>query len=88
MTKAQYKGYLKILQACIVGLEHCYNTPGSNGLASMFHVLEIAHSHFWAENDATTPGSGISSVVIRIIEYYKLFNLYYRAVLHQLQYKI
>ena len=63
LTKSQYKGYIKILQACIIGLEHCYNTPGSNGLASMFHVLEIAHSHFWAENDATTPGSGISSLV-------------------------
>uniref|UniRef100_A0AC34GSX0 MAP kinase-activating death domain protein n=1 Tax=Panagrolaimus sp. ES5 TaxID=591445 RepID=A0AC34GSX0_9BILA len=62
LTKAQYKGYIKILQACILGLEHCYNTPGSNGLASMFHVLEIAHSHYWAENDATTPGSGISSL--------------------------
>uniref|UniRef100_A0A7E4W4U7 MAP kinase-activating death domain protein n=1 Tax=Panagrellus redivivus TaxID=6233 RepID=A0A7E4W4U7_PANRE len=63
LTKSQYKGYLKILQACISGLEHSYNTPGSNGTASMFHVLEIAHSHYWAENDSTTPGSGLNSLV-------------------------
>jgi len=63
LSKSQYKGYLRILQACIAGLEHSYNTPGSNGLASMFHVLEIAHSHYWSENNATTPGSGMSSLI-------------------------
>uniref|UniRef100_A0AC34Q660 MAP kinase-activating death domain protein n=1 Tax=Panagrolaimus sp. JU765 TaxID=591449 RepID=A0AC34Q660_9BILA len=61
LSKSQYKGYLKIFQACISGLEQSYNTPGSHGLSSMFHVLEIAHSHYWSENDATTPGSGTTS---------------------------
>ncbi|KAI6187935.1 MAP kinase-activating death domain-containing protein [Aphelenchoides besseyi] len=63
LTRAQYKGYLKILQACLAGLEHSYNSPISDGLASLFHVLEIAHTHFWAENEATTPSSGISSLL-------------------------
>jgi hypothetical protein len=65
LTRSQYKGYLKILQACLVGLENSYNSPISDGLASLFHVLEIAHTHFWSDNDATTPSSGISSLVIQ-----------------------
>uniref|UniRef100_A0A915DNJ7 MAP kinase-activating death domain protein n=1 Tax=Ditylenchus dipsaci TaxID=166011 RepID=A0A915DNJ7_9BILA len=63
LTRAQYKGYLKVLQACVVGLESSFNLPGSNGLASLFHVLEIAHTHFWAENEPATPGSGIMSLI-------------------------
>lgn len=63
LSKSQYKGYLKILQSCLLGLENSYNSPHSDGLASLFHVLEIAHTHFWAENDAQTPGSGLSSVL-------------------------
>ncbi|CAD5214298.1 unnamed protein product [Bursaphelenchus okinawaensis] len=63
LSRAQYKGYLKILQACLHGLEHSYNSPHSDGLASLFHVLEIAHTHFWAENESHTPGSGISSLI-------------------------
>ncbi|CAJ0560012.1 unnamed protein product, partial [Mesorhabditis spiculigera] len=47
LTRAQYKGYVKVLQACLAGIELSFNTPGSNGLASVFHVLEIAHTHFW-----------------------------------------
>lgn len=69
LSRSQYKGYTKIFQACIAGLEHSYNTPGSNGLASMFHVLEIAHSHYWTENDATTPGSGMTSLV-SVVKYF------------------
>jgi hypothetical protein len=51
LSRAQYKGYVKVLGACLIGLENAFNTPGSNGLASLFHVLEIAHTHCWA----TTP---------------------------------
>uniref|UniRef100_A0A915A4M9 MAP kinase-activating death domain protein n=1 Tax=Parascaris univalens TaxID=6257 RepID=A0A915A4M9_PARUN len=62
LTRTQYKGYVKVLQTCIVGLENCFNTPGSNGLASLFHVLEIAHTHYWAkEAESTTPGSGLNT---------------------------
>lgn len=75
LSKAQYKGYLKILQACLAGLENSYNSPISDGLASLFHVLEIAHTHFWADNDPTTPGSGISSLVNKVCN---LFTLSFR----------
>uniref|UniRef100_A0A1I7Z584 MAP kinase-activating death domain protein n=1 Tax=Steinernema glaseri TaxID=37863 RepID=A0A1I7Z584_9BILA len=62
LTPSQYKGYLKVLQACIQGLETSFNTPGSNGLASVFHVLEIAHTHYLSSgNGAITPVSGVNS---------------------------
>ncbi|VDK89012.1 unnamed protein product [Litomosoides sigmodontis] len=58
LTRNQYKGYLKALQTCIAGLEYSYNSSGSNGLASLFHVLEIAHSHYWTkETEVTSPHS-------------------------------
>ncbi|KAK0397442.1 hypothetical protein QR680_002130 [Steinernema hermaphroditum] len=62
LSPSQYKGYLKVLQSCIQGLETSFNTPGSNGLASVFHVLEIAHTHYLASgNGAITPISGVNS---------------------------
>lgn len=68
--KSQYKGYIKVLQTCINGLDYSFITPGSNGLASMFHILEIAHTHFWAkESDITTPLSGIASQALSISDY-------------------
>uniref|UniRef100_A0A158R4P6 MAP kinase-activating death domain protein n=1 Tax=Syphacia muris TaxID=451379 RepID=A0A158R4P6_9BILA len=64
LTRPQYKGYVKVLQACILGVFDLFTTPGSNGLASMFHILEIAHTHYWSkDNEASTPSSEISSVV-------------------------
>lgn len=69
LTRAQYKGYLKILQGCLAGLENSFNRPISDGLASLFHVLEIAHTHFWSDSDVKSPSSGISSLVnfVRIL---------------------
>ncbi|VDK82304.1 unnamed protein product, partial [Onchocerca ochengi] len=62
LTRNQYKGYLKALQTCIAGLEYSYNSSGSNGLASLFHVLEIAHSHYWTkETELTSPASASGS---------------------------
>lgn len=64
LTRNQYKGYLKALQTCIAGLEYSYNSSGSNGLASLFHVLEIAHSHYWTkETEVTSPPSASGSLV-------------------------
>ncbi|EJD73703.1 MAP kinase-activating death domain-containing protein [Loa loa] len=64
LTRNQYKGYLKALQTCIAGLEYSYNSSGSNGLASLFHVLEIAHSHYWTkETEVTSPASASGSLL-------------------------
>ena len=57
LSRAQYKGYAKVLKACIAGLEASFHTPGSNGLASAFHVLEIAHTHFGRVQRTTPPPS-------------------------------
>ncbi|VIO87749.1 Regulator of presynaptic activity aex-3, putative [Brugia malayi] len=64
LTRNQYKGYLKVLQTCIAGLECSYNSSDSNGLASLFHVLEIAHSHYWTkETEVTSPQSASRSLL-------------------------
>uniref|UniRef100_A0A915PNB8 MAP kinase-activating death domain protein n=1 Tax=Setaria digitata TaxID=48799 RepID=A0A915PNB8_9BILA len=64
LTRNQYKGYLKALQTCIAGLEYSYNSSGSNGLASLFHVLEIAHSHYWTkESGMASPPSASGSLL-------------------------
>ncbi|PAV73893.1 hypothetical protein WR25_16074 [Diploscapter pachys] len=69
LTRAQYKGYVKVLKACLEGIETCFNSPVCSGLASVFHVLEIAHTHFWAPNgstmgsDALSPTSGVPSTL-------------------------
>ncbi|WKY14190.1 hypothetical protein Q1695_000048 [Nippostrongylus brasiliensis] len=64
LTRAQYKGYVRVLQACIAGIEVSFNTPGCCGLASVFHVLEIAHTHYWCKgSDMTSPSSSTPSAV-------------------------
>ncbi|KJH48733.1 DENN domain protein [Dictyocaulus viviparus] len=65
LTRAQYKGYVRVLQACIAGIEVSFNSPGCCGLASVFHVLEIAHTHYWCKgNDITSPSSSTSSTLV------------------------
>uniref|UniRef100_A0A915NF16 MAP kinase-activating death domain protein n=1 Tax=Meloidogyne floridensis TaxID=298350 RepID=A0A915NF16_9BILA len=60
LSRAQYRGYLKLLQACIIGLESNFNMADSQlGLASAFHVLEIAHTHYWTPlQQSQTPSGG------------------------------
>ncbi|EPB80004.1 DENN domain protein [Ancylostoma ceylanicum] len=65
LTRAQYKGYVRVLQACIAGIEVSFNTPGCCGLASVFHVLEIAHTHYWCKgSDITSPSSSTPSTLV------------------------
>ncbi|XP_054715767.1 LOW QUALITY PROTEIN: MAP kinase-activating death domain protein-like [Uloborus diversus] len=52
ITKAVWKGYLKLLLAVISGLEHSYSNYGLGGMASAFQVLEIVHTHYWARDIA------------------------------------
>ncbi|CAD6188935.1 unnamed protein product [Caenorhabditis auriculariae] len=65
LTRAQYKAYVKMLKACLDGIEVSFNTPGCCGLASVFHVLEIAHTHYWTkgEDNAATPNSSAPSTI-------------------------
>ncbi|VDK54283.1 unnamed protein product, partial [Cylicostephanus goldi] len=67
LSRVQYKGYVRVLQACIAGIEVplvSFNTPGCCGLASVFHVLEIAHTHYWCKgSDIASPSSSTPSTV-------------------------
>lgn len=41
---------LKTLQALVHGLEKTYENFGLGGMASVFQVLEIAHTHYWTKD--------------------------------------
>ncbi|XP_011142134.1 MAP kinase-activating death domain protein isoform X4 [Harpegnathos saltator] len=45
-----YKGMLKCLQAVTYGLAHTYNNFGLGGMASVFQLMEIAHTHYWSKD--------------------------------------
>ncbi|XP_023229824.1 MAP kinase-activating death domain protein-like isoform X3 [Centruroides sculpturatus] len=48
VSKAVWRGMLKMLTAVVAGLELTYTTKGVGGMASTLQVLEIAHTHYWA----------------------------------------
>ncbi|RZC37304.1 MAP kinase-activating death domain protein [Asbolus verrucosus] len=49
VSKAVWKGMLKVLQAVVHGLEVTYGNYGLGGMASAFQLHEIAHTHFWTK---------------------------------------
>lgn len=50
ISKSVYKGMLKCLQAVAHGLGHTYNNFGLGGMASVFQLMEIAHTHYWSKD--------------------------------------
>ncbi|CAK9795534.1 MAP kinase-activating death domain protein [Anthophora plagiata] len=50
ISKPVYKGILKCLQAVAHGLGHTYNNFGLGGMASVFQLMEIAHTHYWSKD--------------------------------------
>ncbi|KMQ93066.1 map kinase-activating death domain protein [Lasius niger] len=50
ISKPVYKGMLKCLQAVTHGLAHTYNNFGLGGMASVFQLMEIAHTHYWSKD--------------------------------------
>ncbi|EEB16134.1 map-kinase activating death domain protein, putative [Pediculus humanus corporis] len=65
VSKRVYKGMLKTLQALIYGLEKSYENFGPGGMASVFQILEIAHTHYWTKdlNEATPMDLSSSSLL-------------------------
>ncbi|KAL0114254.1 hypothetical protein PUN28_011503 [Cardiocondyla obscurior] len=59
ISKPVYKGMLKCLQAVTHGLAHTYNNFGLGGMASVFQLMEIAHTHYWSKD--LSEGSGFDS---------------------------
>ncbi|KAG8190369.1 hypothetical protein JTE90_022014 [Oedothorax gibbosus] len=49
ITKPVWKGYLKLLQAVVSGLDVTFNNYGLGGMASAYQVLEIAHTHYYTK---------------------------------------
>ncbi|GAB6028666.1 hypothetical protein CHUAL_004492 [Chamberlinius hualienensis] len=50
LSRAVWKGYLKLVQCVIQGLEHTYSNFGLGGSASAYQILEIAHTHYWSKD--------------------------------------
>ncbi|KAK6619571.1 hypothetical protein RUM43_012328 [Polyplax serrata] len=50
ISKRVYKGMLKTLQALVYGLEKTFENYGLGGMASVFQILEIAHTHYWSKD--------------------------------------
>ncbi|KYQ46314.1 MAP kinase-activating death domain protein [Trachymyrmex zeteki] len=50
ISKPVYKGMLKCLQAVTYGLACTYNKFGLGGMASVFQLMEIAHTHYWSKD--------------------------------------
>ncbi|XP_067637993.1 MAP kinase-activating death domain protein isoform X3 [Eurosta solidaginis] len=49
IPKPVWKGMLKCLLAVTVGFEVTYSNFGLGGMASIFQMMEIAHTHYWSK---------------------------------------
>lgn len=67
VSKNVWRGMLKCLLAVSHGLEVTYNNFGLGGMASVFQLMEIAHTHYWSkdlsEHTEQIPASLLSSQV-------------------------
>lgn len=63
ISKPVWKGMLKCLQAVTSGLEVTFSNFGLGGMASVFQMMEIAHTHYWTKelNDASDMSSSLLS---------------------------
>ncbi|XP_055525984.1 MAP kinase-activating death domain protein isoform X3 [Wyeomyia smithii] len=50
ISKPVYKGTLKCLLAITHGLENTVANFGLGGMASVFQMMEIAHTHYWSKD--------------------------------------
>lgn len=49
VSKNVWRGMMKCLLAVAHGLEVTYNNYGLGGMASVFQLMEIAHTHYWSK---------------------------------------
>uniref|UniRef100_A0A182PV08 MAP kinase-activating death domain protein n=1 Tax=Anopheles epiroticus TaxID=199890 RepID=A0A182PV08_9DIPT len=64
ISKAVYKGTLKCLVAITHGLEHTIGNFGLGGMASVFQMMEIAHTHYWSKDLTEGVGSEMSASLL------------------------
>lgn len=58
VPKPVWKGMLKCLLAAAHGLDATYGNYGLGGMASVFQLMEIAHTHFWSKDLAEAAAGG------------------------------
>lgn len=63
VSKAIWRGMLKCVQAIAHGLDVTYSNFGLGGMASVFHLMEISHTHFWSK-DLTEGSDHMSTSLI------------------------
>jgi len=49
VSKAVWRGMIRICSAIVSGLEHSYMHNKLVGMASVFSLLEVAHTHYWSK---------------------------------------
>lgn len=62
VPKPVWKGMLKCLHAIAHGLDATYSNFGLGGMASVFQMMEIAHTHFWSKD--LTDGADLSASLL------------------------
>lgn len=62
VPKPVYKGLLKCLQAVTFGLEQTFANFGLGGMASVFAMMEISHTHYWTKE--LNDGSDMSTSML------------------------
>lgn len=62
VSKPIWKGMLKVLQAVVHGLEHTYSNFGLGGMASVFQLAEMAHTHYWSKEIACLEHGGMGGL--------------------------
>lgn len=50
VSKNVYRGMLKCVQGVAHGLDVTFSNFGLGGMASVFQLMEIAHTHFWSKD--------------------------------------
>lgn len=58
VPKPVWKGMAKIVQAIVHGLEVTYENYGLGGMASVFQLHEVAHTHYWSRDVSDYSTSG------------------------------
>ncbi|KAM8721000.1 hypothetical protein ACLKA7_006953 [Drosophila subpalustris] len=62
VSKPVWKGMLKCVQAVAGGLDATFSNFGLGGMASVFQLMEVAHTHYWTKE--INEGSDISSSLL------------------------
>jgi hypothetical protein len=63
VSKAIYKGMVKLLRAVTAGLETAFTHKGVGGMASAIVALELAHTHYYSKEGEEGDNSGGATAV-------------------------